>query len=98
VTLFGVPIDDHFWPFIYPGLFVGAIYGLSARGLVNVVTGTLGGMTGAIAAFLIVARSGIEDGIFPLAFLILTSLATAYLFVRALQAATRSARHSNKAP
>jgi uncharacterized membrane protein (UPF0136 family) len=86
VTLFGVPIDDHFWPSIYPGLFVGAIIGLAARGSTNVVAGTIGGTLGAIVAFVIVAKSGSDDGLFPLAFLIASSVASAWLLV---QAATR---------
>jgi hypothetical protein len=98
VILFGVPIDDHFWPSIYPGLFIGAIYGLSARGLANAVAGTLGGMTGAIAVFLILAVSSVDDGIIPLTFLTLNSLATACLFVRALGAVTKSSLQGNKAP
>ena len=98
MTLFGVPIDDHFWPSIYPGLFIGAIYGLSARGLVNIAMGTLGGMIGAIAAFILVARSGVEEGILPLTFLIAISLAVAYIFVRAAQAVTKSDGPGNQPP
>ena len=83
MTLFGVPIDDHFWPSIYPGLFIGAIIGLAARGAINAVAGIIGGTLGAIVAFLIVARSGSDDGLVPLAFLIATSVASAWLFVQA---------------
>lgn len=89
MTLLGVPIDDHFWPSIYPGLFIGIIYGLSAGGGLKVVSGLFGGMVGGIAAFLIVAKSGIEDGPLPLAFLIAVSALGAYLLVQAVSKLTR---------
>jgi len=92
VTLFGVPIDDHFWPSIYPGLFIGIIYGLYARGVVNALSGVIGGMIGAIAAFIVVARSGVEEGLLPLAFLIGVSLLGAVLLVYAAGLLTGSRR------
>jgi len=92
VTLFGVPIDDHFWPSIYPGLFIGIIYGLYARGVVNVFSGVIGGMIGAIAAFIVVAKSGIEEGLLPLAFLIGVSLLGAAFLVYVVGLLTGSGR------
>jgi len=44
-------MGDHFWPALYPGIIVGLLYGLSLRGLPNIVLGTLGGLAGSALAY-----------------------------------------------
>lgn len=79
-------MDDHFWPSMYPGLIVGALYGFSLRGLLTVLPGTAGGLAGAFAAYMLTYGMKDETGFLSLAALIAAALAGAALTVRVFEA------------
>jgi uncharacterized membrane protein YeaQ/YmgE (transglycosylase-associated protein family) len=56
-------MEAHFWPALYPGLIVGLLYGLSLRGLVNIVAGTLGGLVGSAIAYWASVTFGFDEGL-----------------------------------
>jgi uncharacterized membrane protein YeaQ/YmgE (transglycosylase-associated protein family) len=83
-------MDDHFWPSMYPGLFIGLIYGLAAGGWSNVALGCIGGLAGAIGSFFLLARLGLQEDFVTFASLILASLLGAYVLIAAVRAITGS--------
>ncbi len=82
-------MDDHFWPAIYPGLIIGCLYGLSVGGIFNTAAGTTGGLIGALAAYVLLPRLGIETGFLSLAGLLALSFVGAFALVGALRFVTR---------
>lgn len=96
MTLWGVPIDDHFWPSIYPGMFAGAIIGLALRQSlppwVTVIAGILGGTLGAILGFVGLTHTGFDDGLFPLVLLIAAAVVVAFAVTKALTVLLRPSR------
>lgn len=74
---------DHIWPALYPGLIVGAIYGLSLRGVWNTLLAALGGLAGAVLSLVVVTQLGLSEGFVSLAVLVALSLLGAFAFTRA---------------
>jgi hypothetical protein len=56
-------MGDHFWPALYPGIIVGLLYGLSLRGLPNIVLGAVGGLTGSALAYWGLVSFGLNEGL-----------------------------------
>lgn len=75
-------MGDHFWPSIYPGIGIGLLYGLYRGGLANAALGALGGLIAAFLAFISVGGFLAEEGLVPLAVLMLLSLAGAVAVTR----------------
>ncbi len=73
---------DHIWPALYPGILIGAIYGLSLRGVWNVLLGGLGGLAGAAVSLPGVAQLGLSEGFVSLVVLIALSFVGAFAFTR----------------
>ena len=67
-------MGDHFWPALYPGLIVGLLYGLSIRGLVNIVAGTLGGLAGSAIAYWALVTFGSNEGLVSVLSLVVLAL------------------------
>jgi hypothetical protein len=76
-------MGDHFWPAVYPGLVVGVLYGLSARGGLNAFLGALGGGLGAAVSLLVFEPFFLSDGLLPIGVLMAVSLGAAAGFVSA---------------
>ncbi len=70
-------MGDHFWPSIYPGIGVGLLYGLYLGGVANAALGALGGLIATFLGFVVVGGFLAEEGIVPLAALMVMSLAGA---------------------
>jgi len=67
-------MEAHFWPALYPGLIVGLLYGLSLRGLVNIVAGTLGGLVGSAIAYWASVTFGFDEGLVSVVSLVVLAL------------------------
>ncbi len=80
---------DHIWPALYPGIIVGAIYGLSLRGLWNTLLGALGGLAGAAVSLLVVTQLGLGEGFVPLVALVAFSFVGAFAFTRLTRLGSR---------
>lgn len=63
-------MDDHFWPSLYPGIFIAIMIGFATGGVVAVFTGGLGGLIGSVAAYFLTVWLGLEDSAVSLAILI----------------------------
>jgi hypothetical protein len=77
-----MPIADHIWPSLYPGIIIGAIYGLSLRGFWNLILGAAGGLVGAGIALPITSKLGLTEGLPSLIVLVVLALLGAYVFTR----------------
>jgi hypothetical protein len=77
-----MPIADHIWPALYPGIIIGALYGLSLRGVWNFVLGAAGGIAGAAISLPVVAQLGLNEGFVSLVVLIALSFVGAFAFTR----------------
>lgn len=84
-----MPMADHIWPALYPGIIVGAIYGLSLRGIWNVLLGGAGGLAGAILALALTAQLGLSDDLPSLIVLVALSFLGAFAFTRSKALMTR---------
>lgn len=84
-----MPMADHIWPALYPGIIVGAIYGLSLRGIWNVLLGGAGGLAGAILALALTAQLGLSDDLPSLIVLLALSFLGAFAFTRSKALMTR---------
>jgi hypothetical protein len=73
---------DHIWPALYPGIIIGALYGLSLRGIWNFVLGALGGLAGAAVSLPVVIQLGLNEGFVSLVVLIALSFVGAIAFTR----------------
>lgn len=73
---------DHIWPALYPGIIIGALYGLSLRGIWNFALGALGGVAGAAVSLPVVAQLGLSEGFVSLVVLIALSFVGAFAFTR----------------
>jgi tetrahydromethanopterin S-methyltransferase subunit D len=71
-------MGDHFWPALYPGVIVGLLYGLSLRGLPNVVLGTLGGLVGSALAYWCLVTAGLNEGLPSVAGMVVLAFLGAY--------------------
>lgn len=72
-------MNDHFWPSIYPGIILGVLIGFATGGIVAIVTGTLGGLAGSVAAYFLTAWLGLDESAVSLAFLIVGACAGGYV-------------------
>ena len=81
---------DHIWPALYPGIIVGAIYGLSLRGFWNVLLGALGGLAGAAVSLPVVTQLGLSEGFVSLVVLVALSFLGAVAFTRLKRLASRA--------
>ena len=63
-------MDDHFWPSLYPGIFIAVMIGFATGGIVAIFTGALGGLIGSIAAYFLTVWFGLTDSAVSLAILI----------------------------
>lgn len=77
-----MPIADHIWPALYPGILIGALYGLSLRGVWNFILGAVGGIAGAAVSLPLVAQLGLNEGFVSLVVLIALSFLGAFAFTR----------------
>ena len=77
-----MPIADHIWPALYPGIIIGALYGLSLRGVWNFILGAVGGFAGAAVSLPVVAQLGLSEGFVSLVVLIALSFVGAFAFTR----------------
>jgi uncharacterized membrane protein YfcA len=75
-------MDDHFWPAMYPGLIVGILYGLSLRGVFNIVVSALGGLIGAAIAYEALNAVNLNDGLPSVIGLVVASFVGAFLLSR----------------
>ena len=73
---------DHIWPALYPGIIIGALYGLSLRGVWNFVLGAVGGLAGAAVSLPVVAQLGLSEGFVSLVVLVALSFLGAFAFTR----------------
>lgn len=71
-------MGDHFWPALYPGIIVGLLYGLSLRGLPNIVLGALGGLIGSALAYWVLVTAGLNEGLPSVAGMVVLALLGAY--------------------
>lgn len=62
-------MDDHFWPAMYPGLFIGLLYGLSLDHWRGAILGAMGGLGGAILSYFTLAQLGTNVDLVSLALL-----------------------------
>lgn len=85
-------MGDHFWPALYPGIIVGLLYGLSLRGLPNIVLGALGGLVGSALAYWGLVTAGLNEGLPSVAGMVVLALLGAY------GATSIFARMSNRPP
>jgi hypothetical protein len=76
-------MGDHTWPAIYPGIIVGLLYGLSLGGLWNPPLGALGGLAGGALTVMILPLLGLEQGLAPVAVMVILSVLGAFCFTRA---------------
>jgi hypothetical protein len=72
-------MGDHFWPALYPGIIVGLLYGLSLRGLPNIVLGALGGLVGSAVACWGLLRADLNEGLPSVVGMIVLALLGAYV-------------------
>lgn len=87
-------MDDHFWPSLYPGIFIAVMIGFATGGILAIVTGALGGLVGSVAAYFLTVWFGLTDSFVSLAMLIAGASAGGYagakvgvrLFSRRMQA------------
>ena len=84
-------MDDHFWPAMYPGIIVGFLLGLGGGNVVATISGTLGGLAGAVALYFLFTWLGLEDTIMSLVGLIGGAAGGAYVVMK-LGARLTSAR------
>lgn len=80
---------DHIWPALYPGIIIGALYGLSLRGVWNFVLGALGGLAGAALSIPVVIQLGLSEGFVSLVVLVALSFVGAFAFTRLKRLAGR---------
>lgn len=73
---------DHIWPALYPGIIIGALYGLSLRGVWNFILGGLGGLAGAAVSLPVVSQLGLSEGFVSLVVLIALSFLGAFACTR----------------
>ena len=85
-------MGDHFWPALYPGIIVGLLYGLSLRGLPNIVLGAIGGLVGSTLAYWGLVTAGLNEGLPSVAGMVVLALLGAY------GATSIFARISNRPP
>lgn len=85
-------MGDHFWPALYPGIIVGLLYGLSLRGLPNIMLGAAGGLIGSALAYWGLVSFGFNEGLPSVAGMVALALLGAY------GATSIFARISNKPP
>ena len=71
-------MGDHFWPALYPGIIVGLLYGLSLRGLPNIVLGAVGGLAGSALAYWGLVSFGLNEGLPSVAGMVALALLGAY--------------------
>lgn len=71
-------MGDHFWPALYPGIIVGLLYGLSLRGLANIILATLGGLAGSALAYWGLVTTGLNEGLPSVAGLVVLAFLGAY--------------------
>lgn len=89
-------MDDHFWPSMYPGIFIGLIYGLAAGGWSNTALGCIGGLAGAIGSYFLLARFGMQEDFVTFASLILASFLGAYILIATVRAVAVAKRLPKK--
>ena len=77
-----MPIADHIWPALYPSIIIGALYGLSLRGIWNFILGAVGGIAGAAVSLPVVAQLGLSEGFVSLVVLVALSFLGAFAFTR----------------
>ncbi len=65
-----------------PGIIIGALYGLSLRGVWNFILGAVGGIAGAAVSLPVVAQLGLSEGFVSLVVLIALSFVGAFAFTR----------------
>jgi hypothetical protein len=74
-------MGDHFWPALYPGLIVGLLFGLSARGFWNVALALTGSLIGSAIAVTALFDGGLNDGLISVATTIAGAAFGAYAFL-----------------
>ena len=82
-------MDDHFWPLLYPALIVGALYGLTRGGYLNLGLGMLGALAGAVLSFLCLMRLGIENAAATFVVLVISSWLGAFALISAMRVLLR---------
>lgn len=82
-------MDDHFWPLLYPALIVGALYGLTRGGYLNLGLGMLGALAGAVLSFLCLLRLGIENAAATFVALVISSWLGAFALISAMRVLLR---------
>lgn len=82
-------MGDHIWPALYPGIIIGAVYGLSLRGLWNVILGALGGLAGGALSLAVTSQLGLTEGLPSLIVLVALSFLGAFTFTRSKALMTR---------
>lgn len=71
-------MGDHFWPALYPGIIVGVLYGLSLRGMSNIVLGAFGGLVGSALAYWGLVTADLNEGLPSVAGMVVLAVLGAY--------------------
>ena len=78
----GDPMDDHFWPSLYPGIILAVIIGFAAGGIIAIAAAVIGGLIGSVAAYFLNQWLGLQDSPISLAILLVGAAAGGYLGAR----------------